>query len=114
MKQLAGDTVGPVLLQSLRLHRLPEGIRAILACADSGFLNMLATTTDKIPEGHSRPMVGEVSGDAPDKLAKLQHSMAKLANTVSALHLRQSLRNRSRSASRSRSPGLSEVLTPYA
>lgn len=47
---LGGDKIGVGLLKLLWLQRLPEDNRDILACAESGALEVFANTASKIRE----------------------------------------------------------------
>lgn len=54
MRQLFEDKVGSELLKTLWLQRLLESSRDIFACADSGSLQVLSITADKVYASCSR------------------------------------------------------------
>lgn len=89
MRQLGGDKVGLELLKPLWRQRLPECTQVILTYADSGFLEVLAATADKIHDVHAQPLVAEVSHESAE-VTELRRQLVVLPN----------LRSRERSGSR--------------
>lgn len=88
IEQLGGDKVGTALLQFLWLQRLP----------DSGSLDTLTITADKIHEVDVQPMVVGVSGDNSSQVTQLQQMVSALASAVDALRSGSKTRSRSRFA----------------